>query len=181
MRVQDIAATISGELSAEHSRQSQTGDHFSPGILSTTRQKMSGMADLFDQLSPVVNQISVAESKEEEQRLEGEAERITGDALATARSLVGDMEEMSRIVDIEVEFLRIKLNPLILDLENNVIRTGSASVATASREYLEAVKEYNYGFSSNVDRFKREREAHDRLQIAVGEALEAGPFTDYEL
>jgi predicted HAD superfamily phosphohydrolase YqeG len=91
------------------------------------------------------------------------------------------MEEMSRIVDIEVEFLRIKLNPLILDLENNVIRTGSASVATASREYLEAVKEYNYGFSSNVDRFKREREAHDRLQIAVGEALEAGPFTDYEL
>jgi hypothetical protein len=45
---------------------------------------------------------------------------------------------------------------------------------------MEAVKEYNYGFDSNVRRFEGEQTARDRLQTAIGEALGAGPFAHHE-
>jgi hypothetical protein len=187
MKVQDIAASISRELSDENFRQEKTGEHFTPETPETINRQLSEIGALFHQLAPVAEQIGIAESKREEERpegelerLEGEAEEITSKALATTMSLVGEVKEMERIVKKEVEFLQVKLNPLIRDLENNVIRAVSPPVAKAAREYLEAVREYNYGFGPDVARVEREHAARDWLQNSVGEALKAGPFTDQE-
>ena len=178
MKVQDIAATISGELSAEHSRQDVTGERFVPKTRETIERQLSEIAALFARLAPVAEQISITESEEEKEQLEGEAERISATALAATMNLAGEMETMRRITKKEVEFFQDKLNPLIRELENHVIRAASPPVATAAREYLEAVREYNYGFDPDVARIEREQAARDRLQTSVGEALKAGPFMD---
>jgi hypothetical protein len=180
MKVQDIAARISGELSAEHSRQDKTGERFAPKTPETIDRQLSEIDALFRQLVPVAEQTNIVKSKEEEGSLEGEAERISANALGVTMNLVGDFKAMERIVKKQVEFLSFKLNPLIRELENNVIRAASPPVATAAREYLEAARDYNYGFDPDVTRFKREQAARDRLQISVGEALKAGPFVDQE-
>lgn len=180
MKVQDIAASISGELSAERSRQDKTGERFAPDTRETINRKMSEIAALAHQLVPVAEQANSAKSKEEEDQLKDETERLSANTLAMAEGLVDEFEAMGQIVKKEIEFFRAKLNPLIRELENNVIRAASPSVAAAVRDYLDAVREYNYGFDTDIARMQRERAARDRLQVSVGEALKAGPFIDQE-
>jgi hypothetical protein len=89
MGVQDIGASISAELSAEHSRQDRTGERFAPETPEIIDRKLSEIDALFRQLALVAEQISIAKSKEEGERLEGEAERITANVLAVTRNREG--------------------------------------------------------------------------------------------
>lgn len=180
MRVQDIAATISAELSAEYSRQAEAGVFFTPGTPEDMGRQLSRIDELFRQIGPLDEEISGTKSAEEKAALEGEAEKIATNVFAITTDLTAKVQRMDVVVKKEVEFFQVKLNPLIREFENNVIRTGSPSVAAAARDYLEAVKEYNYGFDPHIRRVERGRAARDKLQITVGEALSAGPFADRE-
>lgn len=182
LKVQELVNEIARNVSAENLRKFDEGvyAYFESKPSRRIVSDMMIMAQGAQDLEQLIDESKPPLTKEEIKRLEREIRRIMKDLPSTAERVQAEMDMIANksMSDKTREF-RHGLVRLIQDLTVNMYRTGSESVISAIRDYLDAALAYSDRLvMTDMEQYKEEEwQARTRLHETVGQELKRGPFS----
>jgi hypothetical protein len=182
LKVQELVNEIARRVSAENLRKIDEGvyAYFESKPSRRIVSDMMSIAQGVQDLGQLAEENKPPLTKYEIKNLEREIRRITKDMPSTMARIQSETDMMANQAMFgKTQEFRHDLVRLIQDLTLNMYRTGSESVISAVRDYLDAALAYSDRLvGTDIEQYKDEEwQSRTRLHEIVGQELKRGPFS----